>query len=338
LKKTTIKDIALQLNVSISTVSRALNNHPDISPHLTEKIKETAKLLHYRPSTAALQLKRGTNKTIALILPEISSFFYPSVIHGIDTILHQQGYNLMILPSNDRLDREIENIDIAYDQDVAGAFISLSKETINLDHLKRFDDANIPVILLDKIKENAPYSSITIDDFKVSYQMVQHLFKTGSNRIAGIFGKASLTISHLRYKGFAQALRDLDLPLDDEFVFFVNNSEEAKSAAHKIVEKVKPNGLYLMTDEIMIGVMPALAGLHVKVPEDIAIISISDGSLAHFMIPRISHMLHNGFELGYLGAQKLVQYINAIQHNLPLVTPEMLVMNTNIVLLDSTKG
>lgn len=338
MKKTTIKDIALKLQVSTSTVSRALNNHPDISPHLTEKIKETAKLLHYRPSTAALQLKRGTNKTIALILPEISSFFYPSVIHGIDTILHQQGYNLMILPTNDRLDREIENIDIAYDQDVAGALISLSKETINLDHLKRFDDANIPVILLDKVKENAPYSSITIDDYKVSYQMVQHLFKTGCNRIAGIFGKASLTISHLRYKGFAQALRDLDLPLNDDFVSFANNSEEAKSAAIKIMATVKPNGLYLMTDETMVGVLPALAQLHIRVPEDLALMAISDGSLARFMIPRVSHMFHNGFEMGFLGAQKLIQYINAIQHNLPLTTPEKLVMNTNIVLFESTRG
>lgn len=338
MKKTTIKDIALKLQVSTSTVSRALNNHPDISPHLTEKIKETAKLLHYRPSTAALQLKRGTNKTIALILPEISSFFYPSVIHGIDTILHQQGYNLMILPTNDRLDRETENIDIAYDQDVAGALISLSKETINLDHLKRFDDANIPVILLDKVKENAPYTSITIDDYKVSYQMVQHLFKTGCDRIAGIFGKASLTISHLRYKGFAQALRDLDLPLNDDFVAFANNSEEAKSAAVKIMATIKPNGLYLMTDETMIGVLPALAQLHIRVPEDVALMAISDGSLAKFMIPRVSHMFHNGFEFGFMGAQKLIQYINAIQHNLPMATPEKLVMNTNIVLFESTKG
>lgn len=338
MKKTTIKDIALQLHVSTSTVSRALNNHPDISPHLTEKIKETAKLLHYRPSIAALQLRRGTNKTIALILPEISSFFYPSVIHGIDTILHQQGYTLMILPTNDRLDREIENIDIAYDQDVAGALISLSKETTNLDHLRRFDDANIPVILLDKIKENAPYTSITIDDYRVSYQMVQHLYKTGCDRIAGIFGKASLTISHLRYKGFAQALKDLGLPLEDEFVFFVNNSEEAKAAAFNIMEKVKPNGLYIMTDEIMVGVLPALAQLRIRVPDDLALIAISDGSLAHFMTPRVSHMFHNGFELGYLGAQKLILYIQAIQQNLPMVTPENLVMNTNIVLLDSTNG
>lgn len=338
MKKTTIKDIAQQLHVSTSTVSRALNNHPDISPQLTEKIKETAKLLHYRPSIAALQLRRGTNKTIALILPEISSFFYPSVIHGIDTILHQQGYTLMILPTNDRLDREIENIDIAYDQDVAGALISLSKETTNLDHLRRFDDANIPVILLDKIKENAPYTCITIDDYRVSYQMVQHLYKTGCDRIAGIFGKASLTISHLRYKGFAQALKDLGLPLADEFVFFANNSEEAKAATFNIMEKVKPNGLYIMTDEIMVGVLPALAHLRIRVPDDLALIAISDGSLAHFMTPRVSHMFHNGFELGYLGAQKLILYIQGIQQNLPMVTPENLVMNTNIVLLDSTNA
>jgi len=337
LKKTTIKDLAKMLGVSTSTVSRALNNHPDISPELTQKIQEVAKDLHYRPSPAALQLRRGTNKTIALILPEITSFFYPSVIHGVDSVLHPLGYNLMILPTYDRLDYEKENIDIAFDQNVAGVLIAVSKETMDLSHLQRFEPGTTPVILIDKVKEDAAYTSITIDDFRVSYQMVQHLFKTGCTRIAGIFGKANLLITHLRYKGFAQALIDLGLPHQEQMVRFVNNSEEARSSTFALMQEVQPDGLSLMTDEIMLGAMPALNQLNIRIPEQLGVIGISDGHLPHFTIPSMSHMHHSGFELGSLSAQKLIQYINAVNHNLPVPQPERVKMNVNIVLLNSTK-
>lgn len=337
MKKTTIKDLANLIGVSTSTISRALNNHPDISPELTQKIQEVAKGLNYRPSPAALQLRRGTNKTVALILPEITSFFYPSVIHGVDSVLHPLGYNLMILPTYDRLDYEKENIDIAYDQNVAGVLFAVSKETMDLGHLQRFDPGTTPVILIDKVKEDGTYTSITIDDFRVSYQMVQHLFKTGCTRIAGIFGKANLLITHLRYKGFAQALKDLGLPFHEQMARFANNSEEARSATFSLMQEWQPDGLYLMTDEIMLGAMPALNQLNVRIPEQLGVIAISDGHLPHFTIPSVSHMLHSGYELGSMSAQKLIQYINAVNHNLPFTPPERVKMNVNIVLLNSTK-
>lgn len=325
------------MGVSPSTISRALNDHQDISEQLKIEINEMARLMKYRPSSAALNLKRGTIKTVALILPEITSFFYPSVIHGIEQILHGQGYTLLILPTDDRLEREIENIEVAYDQNVAGVLLSVSKETFNLNHLESLNESNIPVILIDKILEDAPYSSITIDDFRVSYQMVHHLYKSGCTKIAGIFGKASLTISHLRFKGYAKALVDLGLEHRVDQVRFVNNSQEAYDFALELLVKFEPDGLYLMTDEIMLGVMPAIASLQLKVPENLAIIGISDGHLPHFMIPKVSHMKHDGHELGRLGAQKLIQCINAKNNNLFWKTPESVVMNTNIVLLDSTK-
>lgn len=337
MKKTTIKDIAHRLEVSPSTISRALSNHPDISEALKIKIKEVAQAMKYRPSAAALHLKRGSNKTIALIIPQITSFFYPSVIHGIEAVLHSQGYTLMILPTNDSLEREEENIGIAYDHDVAGVLIALTKETVNLDHFQTLKDSNIPVVLIDKVIEGTPYSSITIDDYKVSYQMVQHLYKTGCQKIIGIFGKASLTISHLRYRGFAQALADLNLPHETSQIAFVNSSSEAYTIALDMIQHHHPDGLYVMTDEIMLGVMPAIAELDLKVPEEISVLAISDGHLAQFMIPTVSHMKHDGLELGSLSAQKIIQYINAKNNNLLWNTPERIQMNTNIVFLNSTK-
>ena len=337
MKKTTIKDIATKMGVSPSTISRALSDHPDISERLKSEISEMAKLMKYRPSSAALNLKRGTVKTVALILPEITSFFYPSVIHGIEQTLHLQGYTLLILPTDDRLEREIENIIIAYDHNVAGVLLSVSKETIHLDHLESLNESNTPVILMDKVIENAPYSSITIDDYKVSYQMVQHLYKSGCTHVGGIFGKASLTISHLRYKGFAKALADLGLHNNPDLVRFVNNSQEAHDNALDLLTNCQLDGLYLMTDEIMLGVMPAVSSLNIKVPDALSIIGISDGHLPHFMMPKVSHMRHDGRELGMLSAQKLIQYINARNNHLQWKSPEVVMMNTNIVLLDSTR-
>lgn len=337
MKKTTIKDIAAKLKVSASTISRALSDHPDISEELKNTIKETARLMKYRPSAAALNLKHGTNKMIALILPEVTSFFYPSVIHGIERVMHTQGYTLLILTTDDSIERETENISIAYDNNVAGVLVSLSKETINLDHLAILDESNIPVILIDKVIEGSAYSSITIDDFRVSYQMVQHLYKAGSRNIAGVFGKTGLTISYQRYKGFAQALNDLGLKHDESYVRFVNNSQEALDMTKALLKDIKPDGFYLMTDEIMLGAMPAIAEMNISVPDKMNVIAISDGFLPHFMMPRVSHMKHDGFELGNLSAQKLIQYINAKHNNLLWRNVENVVMNTNIILLESTK-
>ncbi|MEP7268734.1 MAG: LacI family DNA-binding transcriptional regulator [Saprospiraceae bacterium] len=337
MKKTTIKDIAVKIGVSPSTISRALSDHPDISDSLKIKIQEIARKLKYRPSAAALHLKRGTNKNIALILPQITSFFYPSVIHGMEEILHQQGYTLIILPTNDLYEREIENIDIALDQNVAGVIIAVSKETNNTDHFVVLQEAAIPIILIDKIIENANITTITIDDFKVSYQMVQHLYKTGCRNIAGIFGKARQSITHQRYNGYAQALRDLNLNILEDQVFFVNSSSDAYQKCDLLLSNYSPDGLYLMTDEIMLGAMPAINKKGLKVPDDISVIAISDGYLAQYMLPRVSHMKHDGYELGNLSAQKIIQYINNKQHNIPINSTEKIMMNTNIVLFESTR-
>lgn len=336
MKKTTIKDIAQKLKVSPSTVSRALNNHPDISDILKQKIQETARLLKYRPSSAALHLKQGTSKSIALILPQITSFFYPSVIHGIEEVLHSQGYTLVILPTNDLYERERENINIAYDQNVDGVLIAVSKETQDTDHFELLHESDIPVIMLDKVIENAKCTCITIDDFRVSYQMVQHMYKSGCRKIIGIFGKASLTISHLRYKGFKQALKDVNLTCTESMVSFVNNTAEAKEKCITLLKDHSPDGIYVMTDEIMLGVMPSIAEMNLRVPEDISVLAISDGYLPPFMIPSVSHLKHDGYELGMISAQKMIQYINAKNNNL-INNVEKIMLNTNIVLMESTK-
>lgn len=335
MKKITIKDIAQKLGVSTSTVSRALSNHPDISNQVKNQIQETAKLLKYRPSSAALHLKRGSNKVISLIVPQITSFFYPSVIHGIEDILQSQGYTLNILTTNDLLEREIENINIAYDQDVSGVIIAVTKETTDTDHFELLRDADIPVIMFDKVIEQAPFTSITIDDFKVSYQMVQHLFKSGCRKIVGLFGKASLSISHLRFMGFKQALNDVNLSFNESDALFANDSNDAYVKTIALLQN-NPDGLYIMTDEIMIGAMPALFRKNIKVPEQVSIIAISDGYLPAYMIPTVSHMKHDGYELGVVAAQKIIQYINAKQNNLPTHV-EKIMMNTNIKLLESTR-
>ncbi len=337
MKRTTIKDIASKLEISQSTVSRALSNHPDISERLKELVNLTAREMKYRPSLAALHLKRGTNKSIALIIPEVISFFYPSLIHGIEEVMHQQGYTLIILPTNDTLSREKESLEIAYDQDVAGVILALSKETSDLDHLTILQENNTPIILVDKVIPDAGYTCITIDDYKVSYQMVQYLYKIGCRTIAGLFGRSTLSITHYRYKGFLQALKDLGLNTNPSLSAFIENLQDVGPQVSLILNEYHPDGLYIMTDEIMFGVMPTLSKLKIKVPESISLMAISDGKYAPYMIPSVSHMKHDGYEMGSICAQKMIQYINAKKNNLPWKTAEHILMNTNIVLMESTR-
>jgi LacI family transcriptional regulator len=334
MKKTTIKDIAIQLGVSPSTVSRALKDHPDIGAAMIKDVKSLAASLNYRPNNAALQLRHRTSRTMGLIIPEISMFFYPSVIRGIEDVLHEKGYSLLVLQSNDSLDREIENIQICYDNDVAGLLIALSHNTFSLEHLEIFNEVDVPVVTFDKVIANSESNKVLIDDYKVAKDAAKHLLKIGCKRLAGIFGNRNLSITQARVNGFTSGIIESEAYFQQDAIKYANSTKEAMEIVKKLMASYKPDAIFAMSDEIMAGVIPSLIEEGIKIPEDCSVLAISDGYLPHYMTPKVTHIHHDGYEMGFKAAERIVTLIQ--KQNTPILEKKELYIETKLVELQST--
>ncbi len=336
MKRVTIKDIARQMGVNPSTVSRALKDHPDISPALRAEIKELATQLHYRPNHMAVYLRQRSSKLIGLIVPEITMFFYPAVIKGIQDVLHPQGYSLIMLPSNDSLEREIENVQICFENDVAGLLLAFGIETKDASHLAGLDEIEVPIVLFDKVLDGLSYDAVMLEDAKTAAKAVDHLVATGCRRIAGIFGSSKLHFTPLRLEGFREALRAHNLP--DDLFYFAKNYTEAEACVQKLMSAPEPpDGLFAMTDEVIAGVVPAVLESGRRVPEDCSIICISDGSMPYYLYPRVTFLRHDGYETGQLAAKRLLELIETSAHLQPGYKGQSIMVTTHLVELATTK-
>lgn len=338
MKRTTIKDIAQQLGINPSTVSRALKDHPDIGLALRTEIKKLANQLHYRPNHMAVYLRQRSSRLVGLIIPEVTMFFYPSVIKGIQDVLHDAGYNLIMLPSNESLEREIENIHICSENDVAGIMLAFSRYRHTSEHLSALEDIGAPVIMFDKIIDDLPYDAIVLEDFQSAYMAVKHLITTGCRIIAGIFGNPDLRITQLRLEGFRQAITDAGLEYNESYVRFSDSSYQAEKDARALMEMdIPPDGIFAMTDEIIIGSLPAIVRSGKKIPEECSIICISDGFLPYCLYPKVTFLHHDGYEVGRLTATRMLHLIETGKNIKESPKGEITMLKPPLIELDTTR-
>lgn len=338
MKRFTIKDIARRLGVNPSTVSRALKDHPDIGPALREEIKKTAVEMNYKPNPLAVQLRQGGSRQVGLVVPEMTMFFYPSVIKGIEEVLHAAGYYLMILASNESNERELENLHICMEQDMAGVLLSLSRHTHVPSNLEWMLDSGIPVVLFDKIMPGLPLDSITLEDSASTVAAVNKLIHTQCANIGGIFGNPNLLITQLRLDGFRLAVRRAGIAFDESKIRFADDALDARKAMEEILALPHvPDGLFIMSDEILIGAMPVLSRSGIRIPEECSVICISDGFLPYCLYPQVSFMHHDGQELGRIAARQLLHKISLANH--PGFDPEPghIKLETKLVELQTTR-
>lgn len=334
MKRTTIKDIATMANVSISTVSRALKDHPDISETLRGKIQSLATELKYHPNMTAVQLRLQKSNIIGLIIPEANMYFFPSMMKGISEVIQKSGYNLMVLQSNDDLQQEIKNVRFCYDNGIDALLMILSNQTDKLDHLQELKQADIPVVLLDKVLDNNDFDEIVINDSKVTQTCIEYLAKTGCRRILGLFGNKKLTMTSKRLEGFNEFIQsNSKLNIKSE-CHFASNTFEAWACVEKVYHTFKPDGIFAMSDEIIAGVIPALTKLNVDIPNECSVIGISDGYLPKILHPEVSYLHHDGFNLGKMAAHHIIQKLKDKGTESPHVT---LMLSTQLVINESTK-
>lgn len=314
MSRITIKDIAKLLSLNASTVSRALANHPNVNPETRGKVLAVAQEMGYTPNALAANLRRKHSGLIALILADMNMFFLPSVMRAVEEQVRQNGYQVIILQSNNDLAMEAQNLQICRQLSVEGILMSLSWNTHNLNHFASIFEEKIPIIFFDKSPAEAGHGIVGIDDRATARKAVRHLIEKGHRNIFGLFGNRSLSITRDRLLGHQDALHEAGLPDAEDHLVFAESSKEANEKLTPLLKEYGQGAaLFAMSDELMVGAVQAAERLSLKIPRDLAVICISDGFAPEFYVPKITHLLHSGYEVGQKASRLLFEFIRQEQ-------------------------
>jgi LacI family transcriptional regulator len=330
----TIKDIANQLGISPSTVSRALKNHPDISTETKTAVNELAGRLKYQPNAVALSLKQNRSYTIGVVIPEIVHYFFSSVISGIEDVAYDAGFTVIICQSNELYKRESSNIKALLAHRVDGVLVSVSKETSNFQHFYDLKDRGIPVVFFDRIVPGFFADQVIVDDMEAAYRATKHLIEKGRKRIAHFAGPQNLLIGQQRKQGYIKALHEGGLPLVDELMQEADSFEKARIYANTLFESGNlPDGIFAVNDLTAIGAMQTLQKRGVKIPDEVAVVGFSDGHLSGITDPTLTSVDQHGYEMGSIATEMLLRRILAENPDYPFETK---VLNANLIVRASS--
>ncbi|HET9799572.1 MAG TPA: LacI family DNA-binding transcriptional regulator [Gemmatimonadaceae bacterium] len=311
--RVTLKDIARSVGLSMATVSRALADHPDISGETKERVREAAQAMSYIPNYRARYLRAKHSRLIALIVPEMNMFFVPSMITGINRVVQQNDYSLIVFQSDNSIVQERRLAEYCTHLSADGVLLVLSSETADLQHLEVLHEFGIPVVLLDRTIDTTKYTTITIDDEDAGREAATYLMDRGHECILGIFGDQRQRISALRQKGFRRAHAERRLPLAETQVLSVTIVDELEGLLDRaFAAHPRLTAVFTMTDDLLVHTHHLLARRGVRIPEDVSLMSISDGQAPSFLHPNVTHIRHSGIEVGERTAHIL---IGMIEHN-----------------------
>jgi len=333
----TIKDIARKLGVSPSTVSRALKDHPEISPKTKKVVSELANLLGYKPNEIALSLRSKKSKILGLIIPEIVHHFFSSVISGIEEIAIEEGYNVMIFQSNESYTREVLNTQGLFSSRVDGLLVSLAKETKDYEHFRNLMKHNVPIVFFDRICEGLKTDRVIVDDYGGAFEAVQHLIDQGCKNILHLSGSDQLLIGRNRINGYKDALDENNIPLDESLIIQCDNYEDALAKTGSILEQhPQIDGVFTVNDFTAIGAMKALKQMGRRIPEDIAVIGFTNSVSATFTDPTLSSVDQHGTEVGREATKLLLKRLREEQLEEDH-TPQTRIIRTDMIVRDSSR-
>jgi LacI family transcriptional regulator len=312
-RRVTLKDIAKTVGLSMATVSRALADHPDISGDTKDRVREAAQALSYIPNHRARYLRAKHSRLIALIMPEMNMFFFPSMITGINHVVQQNDYSLIVFQSDNSVVQERRLIEYCTHLSMDGVLLILSAETTDLQHLDILHDCGIPVVLLDRTIDTPRYTTITIDDEAAGYEAASYLIDHGHTRCVGVFGDQRQRITTGRLRGFRRAHTDRDIPFAETQIVRVTILDELEEQLERaFTAHPDLTAIFTMTDELLVYTHHLLARRGTRVPDDVSLLAISDGQAPSFLHPNVTHLRHSGIEVGERTAHIL---IGMIEHN-----------------------
>lgn len=313
LEQATIKDIARELQVSSSTVSRALKDYPGISDDTKRKVKEMAEKLNYRPNAIALSLRKSRSFTIGVIIPEVVHFFFSTVISGIEEVAFSRGYNVILTQTNEKLAREKSSIDTMLSNQIDGFLVSYSKETTDFQHFSKLLNQGYPIVFFDRVPEISGAIHVIVDDYSGAYEATKHLIQQGFSRIVHLAGPSNLKISQERTRGYKDALRDFGLPFLPELLVECTqgSDEEAQKITAQLLQSLspRPDAFFANNDLAAMGAIQACKTAGFSVPTDIGVVGFSNWQFCSIVDPSLSSVAQNGFRIGSTATEILLDWI-----------------------------
>ncbi len=313
-KKVTLKQIARELDVSISTVSKSLRNSPEIGEETRLKVQAFAKFYHYKPNNIALSLKNRKTKTIGIIIPEIVHHFFSTVINGIEQIANENGYSVIICLSDDSFDKEVLNMEMLANGSIDGFIISLSKETQqkkDFHHIDEVINQGMPVVMFDRVTDAIQCDKVIIDDALAAFEAVQSLIVKGRKKIALITTVDYVSVGKLRTDGYTKALLKNGIPFDENLIIKIENVENCEITIAKLLEDKAIDAVFAVNELFAVTIIKIANKMGLKVPEELAVIAFTDGIISKYSTPTITTVSQNGIEMGNTAAKILIERLES---------------------------
>lgn len=332
---TTLKDIAQALGISVSTVSRALHDHPALKVETVEAVKKVAAELEYFPNVVARNLQKKSTNTIGVIVPEIRHDFFSSAVDGIEDRAYQAGYTIIVTKSNEDYHREIVNSRSLVSHKVAGIIASVAQSTTDGQHLMAVQRRGIPVVLFDRVLEDLEASKVIVDDYIGAYNSTKHLIAEGFQRIAHLKGPGNLKISSERLRGYRDALTDAGHSIDDSLIVSVELDEEhgAKGVRKLLKLPHQPDAIFAVNDPVAVGAHREIRLQGYEIPGDIGITGFSNNPITEMIEPQLTTVDQHGYKMGQAAADLLLKEIKDAKLDAAFVTH---VVKTELIVRQSS--
>ena len=330
----TINDIAKALNVSKSTVSRALRDAHDVNPETKKRIQEFAKEHDFHPDYLAKSLRNRSTKTIGVIVPAYNIPFYSIAICGIQDYAMKMGYNVMVCHSNEQYETEIKNVEALLNANVEGMIISVARDTEKNEHIKKLQRKGIPLVLFNRVIENFKAAKVVVNDYYGAFNMVDYLVKTGCNKIAHISGPNNLLLSNNRKEGYFDALNKAGIEPDQNLVTEGDFTiESGISCTEKLLaENNDIDAIFAVCDAVAFGAMKVLKKKGIKIPDDISVAGFTNEPMADLVEPSLTTVKQPIYEVGETASKLLFAQLKD-----PDLPAELCVLETILEIRESTK-
>ena len=336
-EKATLKQIAKELNVSVSTVSKALNDSSEISVPTKIKIKEYAKLKNYKPNIIGLNLKNRKTKTIGVIIPNILNSFFAKVFSGIEKVAESKGYNVITCISNESLEKEVNMLDMLSNGTIDGFILSVSEEAQKQNeftHFKNIINEGTPIVMFDRVADEISCDKIIVDDFDSATNATQHLIDIGCKKIALFSSIDNLSVGKLRANGYFKALENNDIKLDEKLVILTDSADDFDNKASLLFKNQKIDGIFALDEHASVSAIKMGLKAKYKIPEELSVIGFADGVWSRRLTPSLSTVSQHGPEIGEAAANALINVLESKDEDYVFKTT---VIKTELRQRESTK-
>ncbi len=335
----TIKDIARALNLSVSTVSKALRDSHEISAETKQRVVAYAKKHNYKPNPEARILRKGQSKLIGVIVTNVDNSFFSQVINGIESVAHKSDYTVIIAQTHESYEREVRTVGNLLTRSLDGMLVSLCAETTNLDHISEVYAKGLPIVFFDRIAEDIPTHKVVCDNFRGAYDGTLHLVQQGFQRIAHITSSSSLSITQERLKGYVKALEDSGQTIDERCIKYCAHGgmieEETEAAVQELLNMDnRPDAIFTASDRLSTTTFSILRKRGIKIPGEMALAGFTNAASADLFDPPLTAVIQPAFEMGKTATEMLIQLI---ENKRPPLRYEKKVLDTELVKRESSR-